>query len=922
MMLLGWIEGDARVAYQLARLDLLDEWWHWIVLLLVLILVISYTFFWYRRDWVEIPRPLGATLLFLRLAALLGIFFFFLDLQKRTEQKIVRPSRVAVLVDTSLSMTLPKEQNEREDASRIAAVVDSIEKSEMLERLRAEHDTTVYRFDQTSRPQPVASFPKLGSIDGGSGDPSQGRRLLWQWVSWVAWVGASLGALGLLLLACGMLARFRYPQSTVASYCVLSGTVGTLMSLIIVGTATLRSTELPIRSLWNREYVDAPVLVETEKDPAKPGDSKRPRDYPWKDLLVANGTETRLGDAVKSLLETERGLPLAGIVVFTDGQNTMGIDPTASLPDAVVARVPIMTVGLGSEKNPSNARVVEVEAPKRVFPGDRFRLTVLLQASGLQGKRATVQLRSSPSQKSDQLKIEEEQGIDLPDDETILPVHFEVLPKEIGEWNYEVKLIPPSEDKTPADNTMDALVRVIQPKFKVLTIAGGPTREYQFVRNMLFREDTVQSHVYLQTGGPGISQEAHQLLEDFPKTLIEMAEYDCVIAFDADWMKLEASQLELLEEWVSRQAGGLVIIAGPVATPRWTGTEGNGDRRAEVMRALAPVELNPRGTRLISVGRFEGTSPWPLKFTEDGKRSDFLRVGTNMADTDDAWTRFPGVFSYYATFDPKPGALTLAEFSDPSTANDGKLPIFLASHFFGAGRVVFQGSGEIWRLREMGIPYFDTYYTKLIRWVGQGRLLRDSKRGMLLVESEEAMVGDQVAVRAVLKDSQFQPLLLPQVEARLVDPTQKASPVLLMPLQDATQPGVYLGQFLASAAGTYQMQLTIGGLADQEILTQQVTARVPTREIQRPQRNDPLLQEMATKSQGKYYRSIDEAMVPVAAKENKPQVIADLVPQDQINYLAGAPDREFQQRLMALLMAIIGGSLSMEWLLRRLSKLA
>ncbi len=588
------------------------------------------------------------------------------------------------------------------------------------------------------------------------------------------------------------------------------------------------------------------------------------------------GNETRGCD--QSHPRVRERAPLAGIVVLTDGQSTTGVDPLATIPDAMAARVPIIAVGLGSDKSPVNARVVEVQAPNRVFPGDRFRITTLIQASGMKGRRASLQLRSSASGKGSpsNFKIEEEMPIDLPDDDNLLPVHFDVLPKEIGEWTYDVKLIPPQEDSTPTDNGSDTLVRVIEPKYKVLTIAGGPTREYQFVRNMLFREKTVQSHVFLQTGSVGMSQEAHQLLEDFPNTITEMAEYDCVIAFDADWMKLRPAQLETLEEWVSRHAGGLILIVGPVATPRWTGSEGNGDRRAELLRGLSPVEINPRGTRLLSVGRFEGTVAWPLNFTEDGKRMEFLGVGNSPDDTRDAWERFQGVYSYYACYDPKPGALTLAEFSDPTTINDGRLPIFLASHFYGSGRVVFQGSGEFWRMREIGVKYFDSYYTKLIRWVGQGRLLRDSNRGMLLVESDEALVGEQIALRAVLKDTQFQPLLLPQVEARLIDPQQRSTPLVLLPLQDPTQPGVYIGQFLAAQAGSYQIQLPLPGASDPskgfslgETLTQQVAVRVPTREVQRTQRNDTLLMELTGKTGGKYFGDWKEAFEPIRRADGK-----------------------------------------------------
>jgi hypothetical protein len=47
-----------------------------------------------------------------------------------------------------------------------------------------------------------------------------------------------------------------------------------------------------------------------------------------------------------------------------------------------------------------------------------------------------------------------------------------------------------------------------------------------------------------------------------------------------------------------------------------------------------------------------------------------------------------------------------------------------------------------------------------------------------------------------------------------------------------------------------------------------------------------------------------------------------LEPQEQIAYLPGLPDAEFARRLMTWLMALICGALCLEWLFRRLSRLA
>ena len=98
---------QTRVVYQWARLEQLDEWWHWGLVVAVVVAVAAFVVFWYRRDSIEHRRPVGWALMLLRLAALVGILLYFFQLDRRTEQRVVRDSKVAVLVDTSMSMSLP-----------------------------------------------------------------------------------------------------------------------------------------------------------------------------------------------------------------------------------------------------------------------------------------------------------------------------------------------------------------------------------------------------------------------------------------------------------------------------------------------------------------------------------------------------------------------------------------------------------------------------------------------------------------------------------------------------------------------------------------------------------------------------------------------------------------------------------------------
>ncbi len=250
----------------------------------------------------------------------------------------------------------------------------------------------------------------------------------------------------------------------------------------------------------------------------------------------------------------------------------------------------------------------------------------------MNGKSLAVQLRrrSGSTQESadNNFTIEQETTIQIPEDGQMTAVNFDVSPPAIGSYTYDVKLLTSNQDTNKDDDIAASDVEVIEPKATVLIFAGGPTREYQFVRNLLFRDETIQSHVYLQTGGPGMSQEADELLTAFPSTPQEMAKYDCVVTFDADFLKLDQTSVEVLEEWVSSGAGGLVIVAGSVATLEWAGSGGNTDPKAALLRDMSPVVLNARGSRLVSLGRFESETLWPLNLTTESNGIDFwtLRI--------------------------------------------------------------------------------------------------------------------------------------------------------------------------------------------------------------------------------------------------------------------------------------------------------
>jgi hypothetical protein len=285
-----------------------------------------------------------------------------------------------------------------------------------------------------------------------------------------------------------------------------------------------------------------------------------------------------------------------------------------------------------------------------------------------------------------------------------------------------------------------------------------------------------------------------------------------------------------------------------------------------------------------------------------------------------AWQSFDGVFGYYSVKDPKPGARVYARFSDPDTAIDGELPIYAAAHFYGAGRVYFQASGEMWRLRAVEPRYFETYYTKLIRWASQGRLLRDSSRGVLLVDKDRCLLGDLITARAVLNDAQHQALTVESVTASLLPPDGPGVPITLRKIQDSAREGMYEAQFTALLPGDYRLELAPPEGTNNELLTAEVRVRVPALEIERPQRNDALLKSLTQTTDGAYFIGFQAAMNRGGA--TRASLASVVQPNDQVIYLPESVDRVFDERLMGWLMLLMVGVLCTEWLIRRLSKLA
>ena len=95
-----------------ARIDSFSQWWELPAVVIAVVAILALVFWIYRRDSVELSRSAGIGLALLRGSALGCLVAAYLDFERTTEHELVFPSRVAVLVDSSASMTIEDEPPE------------------------------------------------------------------------------------------------------------------------------------------------------------------------------------------------------------------------------------------------------------------------------------------------------------------------------------------------------------------------------------------------------------------------------------------------------------------------------------------------------------------------------------------------------------------------------------------------------------------------------------------------------------------------------------------------------------------------------------------------------------------------------------------------------------------------------------------
>src|SRR5687768_1388398 len=151
--------------------------------------------------------------------------------------------------------------------------------------------------------------------------------------------------------------------------------------------------------------------------------------------LKFDGTQTKLGPALEGVREELAGLPVSGIVLVSDGADTTDTAIGDALLGLKAEKLPVFTVGVGSEQLPRDIQIDRVSTPRTVLKNASLLIDVLVRQTGYSGRTVTVDIE-------DEGRIVGSEKVQLPSDGSPASVRVRAIASESGPRLFKFRVAP------------------------------------------------------------------------------------------------------------------------------------------------------------------------------------------------------------------------------------------------------------------------------------------------------------------------------------------------------------------------------------------------------------------------------------------------------------------------------------------------
>lgn len=454
------------------------------------------------------------------------------------------------------------------------------------------------------------------------------------------------------------------------------------------------------------------------------------------DLGESTGDRTDLDGAIREGLARAAGRPVSGVLIVSDGRSIVPVS-AETLRRLERDSVKVFTVALGAKDAVGDAAIVSATAPTRAFVRDRVPIEVRVDRGGTEGPLAVRLVDATTGAEIARRPVEEADGAEA-------VVVLDLVTEAVGARTVRAELVTERADLVRENNARSVTVELVDRPIRLLYIEGTSRWEYRYLKNLLLREEDVESSIMLLSADRDFAQEGNMPIARIPRTKEEFGRYDIFIIGDVPSGYFSPEQLAVIRSEVSERGAGLLWIGGDRSTPAsWEGTV-----LADLIPFRPPLALETRSGGSL------------IRPTETAERLGVLRLTDDptgwpeeLADRGLSWPQLRFV-QLVPRARLKPTAEALAEAGGTgATAQEPSAAVIRMR--FGAGEVVYVATDEIWRWRYgQGERYPERFWVPLVRLLAREALASDDARAVLTVSPPRVAPGESLLVSVRFKDEE------------------------------------------------------------------------------------------------------------------------------------------------------------------------
>jgi uncharacterized membrane protein len=565
--------------------------------------------------------------------------------------------------------------------------------------------------------------------------------------------------------------------------------------------------------------------------------------------LKYDGTSTKLGEALERARDELSGLPLAGLVMVTDGADTSDASLDESLASLKARSIPVFTVGVGQERFARDIQITRVETPRALLKGSSLVVDVVISQTGYGG-------RTVPLNVEDQGRIVTTEQITLPPDGQSLTARVRFNANEAGARLFRFRVPTQDGEEVTQNNTRDALLEVRDRREKVLYFEGEPRAEAKFVHQAVENDKNLQVVMLIRTAENKYYRReissSDELATGFPKTREELFAYRGLILGSVEAAAFTPEQLRMISDFVNKRGGGLLMLGGrrSFAEGGWAGTP---------VGEVLPVVIESEGGRAPAAY----LSMLAVKPTRAGTSSPVTQIADTEPSSTTRWNDMPEVSAVNPIRLVKPGATTLLSATD----NRRQDQVVLAYQRYGRGKALAMPIQDSWVWRmdaKMAVEdtTHATFWRRLVRWLVDG--VPDQVE--VTTTQDRVEPGEAVKISAEVADAAFTAVNDSHVVATVTSPTGKKTD---LPMEwTVARDGEYRASFVPDEPGVYGIQVDAARTSgDQKTLgngTVHVRASAGDAEYFDANMRGSLLKRIAEETGGRFFTPANAATLPDA----------------------------------------------------------